>query len=66
VLTLYFESLLLVAVVLGLFSLGQFFCSDTLALQSMGACEVDEDEYPDLHRTGRANTPGSDPGRLRP
>ncbi|MFD1586146.1 zinc metalloprotease HtpX [Halorientalis brevis] len=51
VLSLYFESLLLVAVVMGLFSFAQFFFSDKLALRSMGAKEVSENEYPDLHRT---------------
>jgi len=50
VLTLYFESLLLIAIVMGLFSLGQFFFSDRLALRSMGAKKVSEEEYPDLHR----------------
>jgi len=53
VLTLYFESLLLIAVVMGLFSLGQFFFSDRLTLWSMGAKEVTESEYPDLYRTTR-------------
>src|SRR6056297_4031125 len=43
-------SVLLVALVFGSFSLGQFFFSDKLALWSMGAKEVTEDEYPDLHR----------------
>jgi len=38
-------------VVMGLFSLGQFFFSDRLALYSMGAHRVDEDEYPQLHAT---------------
>jgi heat shock protein HtpX len=38
-----------VVVVMGLFSLGQFFFSDRLALYSMGAKEVEEDEYPKLH-----------------
>jgi heat shock protein HtpX len=46
-----FQSLLVVAVLLGAFSLGQFFFSDRLALWSMGAQEVDRSEYPDLHRT---------------
>jgi len=50
VLTLYFESLLLVVVMMGLFSFAQLFFSDKLALRSMGAREVSEDEYPDLHR----------------
>jgi heat shock protein HtpX len=51
VLTLYTGNLLLVAVAIGLFSLGQFFFSDRLALYSMGAREVDEQEYPRLHDT---------------
>jgi heat shock protein HtpX len=38
-----------VVVVMGLFSLGQFFFSDRLALYSMGASEVEENEYPRLH-----------------
>jgi len=49
-LSLYFESLLAVVVVMGLFSLAQLFFSDKLALRSMGARKVDEDEYPELHR----------------
>ncbi|SEA19822.1 heat shock protein HtpX [Haloplanus vescus] len=40
-----------IVVVMGLFSLGQFFFSDRLALYSMGAHRVDESEYPDLHAT---------------
>jgi heat shock protein HtpX len=40
-----------VVVVMGLFSLGQFFFSDRLALYSMGAKEVEESEYPQLHAT---------------
>jgi heat shock protein HtpX len=38
-----------VVLVMGLFSLGQFFFSDRLALYSMGARHVDADEYPRLH-----------------
>ncbi|MFD1633408.1 zinc metalloprotease HtpX [Haloplanus ruber] len=38
-----------VVLVMGLFSLGQFFFSDRLALYSMGARRVDADEYPRLH-----------------
>jgi len=38
-----------VVVVMGLFSLGQFFFSDRLALYSMGASKVEEDDYPRLH-----------------
>jgi len=40
-----------IVVVMGLFSLGQFFFSDRLALYSMGAKEVEENEYPRLHAT---------------
>jgi len=32
-----------------LFGLGQFFFSDKLALRSMGARAIDENEYPELH-----------------
>ena len=45
-----FRSLLALAFFLGLFSLGQFFFSDRLALWSMGAEAVDSAAYPDLHR----------------
>jgi len=38
-----------IVVVMGLFSLGQFFFSDRLALYSMGASKVEENEYPRLH-----------------
>jgi heat shock protein HtpX len=44
-----YMGLLGVVVVMGLFSLGQFFFSDRLALYSMGAKEVEADEYPRLH-----------------
>jgi len=44
-------SLLGMVLFLGLFSLGQFFFSDTLALKSMGARTVSEEEYPELHAT---------------
>jgi heat shock protein HtpX len=44
-------SLFGVVVVIGLFSLGQFFFSDRLALYSMGARRVDPDEFPQLHAT---------------
>ncbi|MFB6169028.1 MAG: zinc metalloprotease HtpX [Haloferacaceae archaeon] len=43
--------LLGIVVVMGLFSLGQFFFSDKLALYSMGASEVSESEYPQVHGT---------------
>ncbi len=46
-----FQSLLVVALLLGSFSLGQFLFSDRLTLWSMGASEVDPSEYPDLHRS---------------
>ncbi len=49
VLTLYFGNLLFAAVMLGAFSLVQFFFSDKLALRSMGAKTVTEAEYPKLH-----------------
>ena len=42
-------SLLFVALFLGSFSLVQFVFSDRLTLWSMGAKEVDETEYPQLH-----------------
>ena len=50
VLTLYFQSIVAVVLVMGLFMSAQFFFSDKLALYSMGAREVDPDEYPELHR----------------
>ena len=54
VLTAYFENLLIPVVLLGSFSLVQYFFSDRLALRSMGARRVDPDEYPRLHdRVGR-------------
>ncbi|MFH5799524.1 zinc metalloprotease HtpX [Haladaptatus sp. CMAA 1911] len=40
-----------ILLVIGGFSLGQFFFSDKLALWSMGAHEVSEEERPDLHAT---------------
>ncbi|MFO7927733.1 zinc metalloprotease HtpX [Natronomonas sp.] len=49
ILTLYFDSLLFAAIMLGAFSLVQFFFSDKLALRSMGARTVTEEEYPKLH-----------------
>ncbi|USZ66658.1 zinc metalloprotease HtpX [Halorussus salilacus] len=45
-----FASLLGLVLVMGAFSLGQFFFSDKLTLWSMGAKEVSEDDYPELHR----------------
>lgn len=47
----YTGNLALVVVAMGLFSLGQLFFSDRLALYSMGATTVDEQEYPELHAT---------------
>ncbi|MCU4719283.1 zinc metalloprotease HtpX [Halapricum hydrolyticum] len=44
-------NLLGIVLILGLFSFGQFFFSDKLALRSMGARTVSEDEYPELHAT---------------
>jgi len=43
--------LLGIVLVMGLFSLGQFLFSDKLALRSMGARTVSENEYPRLHAT---------------
>ena len=42
--------MLTVLIMLGGFSLVQYFFSDKLALRSMGAREVTADEYPELHR----------------
>ncbi|WP_256394156.1 zinc metalloprotease HtpX [Natronoarchaeum rubrum] len=42
-------SLLIAGLVIGSFSLGQYFFSDKLALRSMGAKTVSEEEYPELH-----------------
>ncbi|PSP80997.1 zinc metalloprotease HtpX [Halobacteriales archaeon QS_4_69_225] len=54
VLTAYFENLLIPVVLLGSFSLVQYFFSDKLALRSMGASRVEASEYPGLHdRVGR-------------
>jgi heat shock protein HtpX len=49
ILTAYFGNLLFAAVMLGAFSIVQFFFSDKLALRSMGARTVTEEEYPKLH-----------------
>ena len=49
-LSLYFESLAAIVLVMALFMGAQFFFSDKLALYSMGATEVSPQEYPDLHR----------------
>jgi heat shock protein HtpX len=44
-----YAGLFVMVLVMGLFMLGQFFFSDRLALWSMGAKEVSEEEYPELH-----------------
>ncbi|PSQ11832.1 zinc metalloprotease HtpX [Halobacteriales archaeon QS_5_70_15] len=44
-----YAGLFVMVLVMGLFMLGQFFFSDKLALWSMGAKEVSEEEYPELH-----------------
>ena len=49
-LTLYFGDFLFPLIMLGGFSVAQYFFSDKLALRSMGAREVTADEYSDLHR----------------
>jgi heat shock protein HtpX len=43
--------LVAIVAVMAVFSLGQFFFSDRLALYSMGASEVSEEQYPRLHAT---------------
>lgn len=51
VLTQFFNvGILFVLLLLGSFSLVQFFFSDKITLWSMGAHEVEENEYPELHR----------------
>jgi len=40
-----------IVLVMGLFMIAQLFFSDKLALRSMGAHEVSEEEYPELHAT---------------
>lgn len=45
-----FQSLLVIVAGMGVFMIAQFFFSDRLALYSMGASEVSESEYPELHR----------------
>jgi len=49
VLTLFVESFLIIVVFMSVFLVLQFFFSDKLALRSMGAREVSEREYPELH-----------------
>ncbi|MFB6139878.1 MAG: zinc metalloprotease HtpX [Halosimplex sp.] len=51
VLTLYVQNFLVIVVFMSLFLFAQYFFSDKLALRSMGAREVSEEEYPELHRT---------------
>ena len=50
VLSLYFQGFLFPMIMLGAFSIAQYFFSDKLALRSMGAKEVTPEEHPDLHR----------------
>jgi len=50
VLSTQFTSMLVPLLLLGSFSIVQFFFSDKLTLWSMGAKEVSENEYPELHR----------------
>lgn len=49
VLTAFFRNMFLAVVLLGGFSFVQYFFSDRLALRSMGARKVSEDEYPQLY-----------------
>jgi heat shock protein HtpX len=49
VLTLTRADLLVIVAVMSVFLVAQFFFSDRLALYSMGAKEVSEEEYPQLH-----------------
>jgi len=51
VLTVVVEQFLFVVAFMSVFLFAQFFLSDKLALRSMGAREVDENEFPELHRT---------------
>jgi len=46
-------SILVAALIVGGFSLVQYYYSDTLALRTMGARTVSEDEYPGLYATVR-------------
>ena len=45
------QSAIYILLFLGVFSFAQFFFSDKLALYSMGAKEVSEQEFPELHAT---------------
>ena len=49
-LSLYFEGIAAIVVIMALFMGAQFLFSDKLALYSMGAKEADPQEYPELHR----------------
>jgi len=49
VLSLFRADLLVIVAVMSVFLVAQFFFSDRLALYSMGAKEVSEEEYPQLH-----------------
>ena len=49
ILTAYFGNLLVPVVLMGGFSLFQYFFSDKLALRSMGAHEVSREQAPELH-----------------
>ncbi|MDL5362785.1 zinc metalloprotease HtpX [Halalkalicoccus sp. NIPERK01] len=49
VIAAYFGNMLFALIMLGGFSLVQYFFSDKLTLWSMGAHEVSEEEYPQLH-----------------
>ena len=49
--SLYFGDMLPALVIMGGFMAVQYFFSDKLALYSMGAREVSEEEYPELHAT---------------
>jgi len=51
VLTFYTRNFLMIVVFMSVFLFVQLFFSDKLALRSMGARTVDEDEFPELHRT---------------
>ena len=51
VLTLYTRNFLLIVGFMSIFLFVQLFFSDKLALRSMGARKVDENEFPELHRT---------------
>ena len=50
-LTVYFDNMLPAVIIMGGFLFVQYFFSDKLALYSMGAKEVSEEEYPELHAT---------------